>query len=61
MTDRFYLEIEAYAKAHIPCVVKFDGLANGKGVWVIKSENDIADAITGLRKLFDTEPFDTER
>jgi len=37
------------ALARPPCVVKADGLAAGKGVFVCRSEDEVADALRSLR------------
>lgn len=36
---------------HGKYVLKYDGLASGKGVWVIETEGDIDAALEGLEQL----------
>ena len=39
------------AEAHAPCVIKADGLAAGKGVWVCRTEAEVAAALAAAEEL----------
>ena len=41
----------ALDEARAPCVIKADGLAAGKGVFVCRTEEDVADALARARRL----------
>jgi phosphoribosylamine--glycine ligase len=41
----------AIARMGLPVAVKADGLAAGKGVWIVNSEAEIADALDGCERL----------
>jgi phosphoribosylamine--glycine ligase len=44
---------ESLAVARPPCVVKADGLAAGKGVFVCRTQGDLDEALRGVRSLGD--------
>jgi phosphoribosylamine--glycine ligase len=44
---------EELPAARAPCVVKFDGLAAGKGVFVCRTEGEVAQGLTAARRLGD--------
>jgi phosphoribosylamine---glycine ligase len=43
----------ALGEAHAPCVVKADGLAAGKGVFICRTDREVADALARARGLGD--------
>jgi phosphoribosylamine--glycine ligase len=43
------------ARAEAPCVVKLDGLAAGKGVWVCRTQDELDDALAAAEEPFHAE------